>query len=364
MNLKITGFGSVTPFGALTGLIPLERLNNHLEPTPITLWLTDGLRRAFQVQSFQPSSVVPGLKTRRLDRISTWALVAASLALKDAGLDLNQIDLSQIDRTRVAVVYATGSGCIELTESFYRSAAANGWAGTDPITFPETLANSPAGHIAMHHKLQGPNITISGRFFAAESALLQAASLLRNNQADLAIVLAGDALAQTLYEWYETAHMLAPACFNAQACFNEDPLAANCGFIPGEGLVALVLQSENTPITRAYAHLQTGSWTAGGTPHNVVSAMLKGTHPSLAICAGNAAPCDTGQTAQLIAELAGAAATLIPAVPVASGLSDAGGLLHLLLALSSRPHSGKALMLATSEKNGYATLLLDIPQAK
>ena len=99
---------------------------------------------------FVPPSVVPGLKTRRLDRLSAWALVASSLAIQDAG-----IDLSQVDRSRVAVVFATGFGCVELTESFFQSAAVNGWSGTDPITFPETLSNAPASHVALFHGCAG-----------------------------------------------------------------------------------------------------------------------------------------------------------------------------------------------------------------
>ncbi len=135
----ITGIGSVSPYGPLAGLIP----QHSLEPSAITAWTTSGLRRAFLVQRFRPASVVPGLKTRRLDRLSAWALVASSLAIKDAG-----IDLSQVDRSRVAVVFATVFGAVELTEAFYHSAATNGWSGTDPSTFPETLASAPASHVS------------------------------------------------------------------------------------------------------------------------------------------------------------------------------------------------------------------------
>jgi 3-oxoacyl-(acyl-carrier-protein) synthase len=203
---RITGIGSVSPFGVLAGLIP----PSHPEPAAVTGWPTDGLRRAFLVKPFQPAGVVPGVKTRRLDRLSAWALVTASLALRDAG-----IDLDRIDRSRVAVVFATRFGCIGLTEAFYQSAFKNTWAGTDPITFPETLANSPAGHVALFHNLRGPNITVSSKNFAGECALLQAASLLRNGQADMAVVIAGDTLTQTMYEWYETANLLSQACFDA-----------------------------------------------------------------------------------------------------------------------------------------------------
>jgi len=57
----------------------------EVEPEPIAACRTPHMRRAYQVQAFHPAKLVPGVKTRRLDRLSCWALVAASLALQDAG---------------------------------------------------------------------------------------------------------------------------------------------------------------------------------------------------------------------------------------------------------------------------------------
>jgi 3-oxoacyl-[acyl-carrier-protein] synthase II len=342
----ITGIGSVSPFGPVAGLIPLSTP----ELRPITAWNTDGLRRAFLVEPFQPASVVPGLKTRRLDRLSAWALVTASLALQDAG-----IDLSQMDRSRVAVVFATSFGCIELTEAFYRSAFKNGWAGTDPITFPETLVNSPAGHVALLHNLRGPNITVSSKNFAGESALLQAASLLRHGQADVAIVIAGDTLTQTMYEWYETANLLSPACFQA------DMEREVSSYVPGEGVVALVLEPAGERNARSYAHLHAGRWAAGGEPLTRITEMLDGSAPRLIIAAGDGAPCATSSSNAAIGNIVAPDAAILPAHPVALGLTDAGGLLHLALALSTRPDRGSALMLATAANSGFAALLLKLP---
>jgi 3-oxoacyl-[acyl-carrier-protein] synthase II len=235
----IAGIGSVTPYGVFAGPIVL----GPLEPRPITAWPVAGVRRAYLVEPFRATDVVPGLKTRRLDRLSVWSLVAASLAVKDTGLDLGQVD-----RSRVAVVFATGLGCIELTEAFFRSAANHGWQGTDPILFPETLGNAPASHVARCLDLRGPNITVGSKGRAAECALLHAASLLRHGQADLALVLAGDTLTRTSYEWYESAGWLAD----------------DSGFIPSEGVTAVVLTAERT--AHSYATLSPGQFASSPEP--------------------------------------------------------------------------------------------------
>jgi len=349
-NLAITGLGSVSSYGALAGLIP----KGHLEPECITAWPTAGLRRAFLVKPFRPASVVPGLKTRRLDRLSAWALVASSLAIQDAG-----IDLSQVDRSRIAVVFATGLGCVELTEAFYQSAAVNGWHGTDPSPFPEGLANSPASHVALWHGLRGPNITVGSKGIAGECALIQAASLLRHGQADLAIVLAGDTLTRAVYEWYETAGLLSAVCLNAEPL----PLAEGDGFVrgfvPSEAVAALVLEPAGRREVRSYTHFNTGRWAAGGQAVESVRQMLGGSVPSLAICAGSGAPCATSSSADLAGEICGRSATILPAQAVAAGLADAGALLRLILALSSGPRSGPALLVGSSGA-GFAALLLEI----
>jgi 3-oxoacyl-(acyl-carrier-protein) synthase len=355
--VTITGIGSVSPYGPLAGLIP----QRPVDPTVITAWTTSEPRRAFLVPSFRAAAVVPGLKTRRLDRLSVWALVASSLALKDAG-----IDLSQIDRSRVAVVFATAFGCVELTEAFYLSAAANGWNGTDPATFPETLASAPASHVSMFHGLRGPNITVSNKYFAGENALIQAASLLRLGQADLAIVLAGDALSRSLYSWYEEADLLSPACYNSQ------PLSEANGFIPSEGVAAFVMGSSTRiaprPGARSYARISSGRWTAGSQPTEIVRKMLGGSVPSLTICSGNGAPCATSSTVAWVQEIAGDStkerAVILPQA-VAQGLAGTGALFHLILGLGrladSRPVGGQALFLGTARDNGFAALVLDLP---
>jgi len=353
--VSISGIGSVSPYGPLAGLIQ----PSPLEPAAITAWTTAGERRAFLVPPFRPATVVPGLNTRRLDRLSAWALVASFLALKDAGIDMNLVD-----RTRVAVVFATAFGCVELTEAFFLSAAANGWNGTDPITFPETLASAPASHVSMVHGLRGPNITVSNKYFGGESAMLQAACLLRHGQADFAIVLAGDSLSRSTYAWYEEADLLSPACYNSH------PKSEAGGFIPGEGVAAVVLEPSDRinlrPNARSYARIGSGRWAAGGEPaeticQKIIRQMLAGSVPSLctAICSGNGAPCATSPTATLAREIVGDGVTIIPPNAYAQGLAGSGALFHLILALSSGRVSGPALFLGTARNNGFAALLLE-----
>lgn len=320
----VTGFGSVTAFGPASGLLS----NLEIAPEPAS-WLAEPPRRAYTVKPFQASTLVPGAKTRRLDRLSTWTLVASHLALNDAG-----IDLETIDRSRVAVLFASGYGCVELTGSFFSSAHKNGWAGTDPITFPETLANAPAAHAALFHRLQGPNLTLCHAGFAAEYALQTAASLLRHGQADRVIVAAGDALCPALYAWFEEARLLSPECFGT------GPVQNPAGLIPSEGVVALVLEAESSAHGNGYARLLDCQLDADA---ERIRPLASGA--TRIFCSGGGSPCLTHDATEAVRALAGPSATIFAAHPAAHGLAESGGLLHLLLALSQHPAPGPALQL-------------------
>jgi hypothetical protein len=294
------------------------------------------------------------LKTRRLDRLSVWSLVAASLAIKDSGLDLDQVD-----RSRFAVILATALGCLELTEAFFQSAGTHGWSQTDPIFFPETLGNAPASHVARYLDLRGPNVTVGSKGLAGECALLQAFSLLRNGQADLALVLSGDTLTRTSYEWYEAAGMLSPACFNTEQ------IAGACGFIPSEGVTAMLLEPADSRFRRhtfrPYARLRSGHFAPGPEPAMLIRKVLSGFSPGPATyCAGSAD--SMGQTALASArEILGEGATILPPDAVATGLGDTGALLRLSVALSGAPSGVPLLILGASARNGFAGLLLEVP---
>ena len=204
----ITGAGSVSRFGPRRGVLTAEALRSE--------------GQSYFVEPFRPSDVVPGLKTRRLDRLSVWSLVAAALALQDA-----QIDLEREDRSRIAIVCGTGFGCIELTEAFFRSMAENGFGHADPILFPETLANSPAAHVARVFGIRGPNVTVGQKGRSGEAAVTIAESLLRHDQADVAIALAGDVYTNPMREWFKAAGRL------------------RNGFVPGEGMGAVIMEPDS-----------------------------------------------------------------------------------------------------------------------
>jgi 3-oxoacyl-(acyl-carrier-protein) synthase len=294
----------------------------------VAAWPTAGPRYALPAAPFRVADVLPRVGTRRLDRLSMWSLAAAALALRDAGLDLPAVDGS-----RTAVVSATGFGCLDLTEAFLGSAHDHGWRQTDPIYFPETLGNVPAAHVARVFGCLGPNITVGSRGPAAETAMLVAVSLLRSGQAGRALVLAGDTLTRGLFDWYEAAGRL-----------SADP----GGFVPSEGVAAIVLEAPGR--RRARARLLRAGWMhADGSwelPGDTANAAL--------VCKARSVPAALRAALSMPARLA-------PACAIGDGLADTGGLFRILTALGSAPPASRLLVLGTAASGSCAAVVLEAP---
>ena len=176
--------------------------------------------------------------------------------------------------------------------------------------------------MALFHGLRGPNVTVSNKDFAGESALIQAASLLRHGQADLAIVLAGDALAQS------PLFMVRGGRPALAGVLQLGSFAGSRRFYPSEGVAALVMESSGRGISAATSALMHESararWAAGGQPAEIIRQMLGGSVPSLTVCSGNGAPCATSSTTALAREISGDDAVIITPAGVCPGLGRYG----------------------------------------
>jgi len=390
-DILVTGIGSVSAFGTCRGLI----VASPPSPVTITRWPTRSPRRAYLVPRFKAGDVVPGLKARRLDPLTVWAIAAAHLAIEDAG-----IDITALDPARVAIVSGTGFGCLGRSEAFLASAHRYGYGSADPIVFPETLANAPASHVARVFGFRGPNVTLSCRGVSGETALIQARSLLNAEEADLAVVIAGDRLTRPLYEWYETASVLSSACFDEDSRTPVPFSGESDGLFPGEGMAAMILEPaalRNGSRAGAYARvigglavvepgISFGSWGRSPAPTVELIRKLAGgtTVMSLLVSSANGSVALDHLEAEAIrACFEESGGTTVSAPKTVAGEFEASGLLRLALGLSgqgdswdtsaffepdspglpaavSGPDRGFALLLGTSAGGGRAAVSLEV----
>jgi len=184
-NTVITGLAAISSAGV--GIEPLrgalERGECLLKPVPEGILAGDGHYWG-KADAFRAADFMPPLKARKFDRCSLFAVVAAGMALKDAGIDPASLDLS-----RIGIVLGCGLGGIANAEEFMRGYFTAGAEGMVPMLFPNVVPNASASNASIEHKLKGPNVTTIQRFCSAESAFLMALRFLEEDRAD--VILAG-----------------------------------------------------------------------------------------------------------------------------------------------------------------------------
>jgi 3-oxoacyl-[acyl-carrier-protein] synthase II len=108
---------------------------------------------AGEVKNFDPASFLSFKEIRRIPRFAQFALKAAEEAIKDSGLNLENIDPYQI-----GTIIGSGVGSLETVEKEYQVLIDKGPKKLSPFMIPMLITNEAAGHIAIRFKLKGVNL--------------------------------------------------------------------------------------------------------------------------------------------------------------------------------------------------------------
>ena len=184
-DIVITGSTILSAAGI--GVAPLQELvrtgGNALTPIPVDVLGKEGYCWG-KMDGFKVSDFMSPMKARKMDRCSQFAIAAAGLALKDAG-----IDLKTLAPERVGIALGSGFCGVSNSAEFLSGYFKDGVEGLIPMIFPNTVSNAPASNASIEHRLKGPNVTLVQRFCSAESALLLACRFIEEGRAD--VMLAG-----------------------------------------------------------------------------------------------------------------------------------------------------------------------------
>ena len=133
----------------------------------------------FETQRYQARREI-----RRGTRAGSVGIYSANEAVKDAGLDWPNIDKSRIG----VYVGVTEHGNVETENEIHELKNYNYdtsfWSHHHN---PRTVANNPAGEIALNMGITGPHYTIGAACAAGNAGLIQGSQMLRLNECDLAI---------------------------------------------------------------------------------------------------------------------------------------------------------------------------------
>jgi len=242
MNCKrrvvVTGLGVVSPFGLgmdkfwdslLAGKSGIRRITRiPLEGQSVTV--------AGEVPDFEPEAHIDPKETKRMDRYTQLALVAADEAVMDS-----KINPEKIDPYRYGVIVSSAAGGFETFEAAHHAIIDRGPTKCSPFTVPNLIVDMGAGRISIKHGAKGVNKAIVTACATSAHCVGDAFRSIQYGDAD--IIIAGGAEAVIT--------KLGIGSFTAARTLSktEDPKTASRpydtdrnGFVMSEGAAVLILE--------------------------------------------------------------------------------------------------------------------------
>ena len=253
-RVVVTGLGTINPIGnnVESYFSSLDRGKGGfkmIDRFDTTLFKS---KFAAEIDGYNPEDYGFDRKeARKNDRYCQYALIAASQAIADSHLVLEEES-----PTRVGVVVGTGIGGIEsLTadiKDFFISE--DGVPRFSPFLIPKIIPNIAAGQISIKYGLKGPCLSTSSACASSAHAICTASSLIQLGKAD--VVIAGGAEAPISIPGIGGFNSAKALSTN-----NEEYMTASRpfdlrrdGFVMGEGAGILVLEEYEHAVRRG-AHI-------------------------------------------------------------------------------------------------------------
>jgi 3-oxoacyl-[acyl-carrier-protein] synthase II len=142
----------------------------------------------FQVQfggdiyDWDPSAYMSPKEMKRVDRFTQFAVVAATDAVRESGLDF-----SREDPFRCGVVLGSGIGGLGEIEEQITKLNMKGPDRVSAMTVPKMMLNAAGAQLSIQYGLQGPNYSIATACASAANAIGDAFKLIQYDDADIIV---------------------------------------------------------------------------------------------------------------------------------------------------------------------------------
>ena len=245
-RVLVTGLGPVTSIGIGAHDFHRAQLAGISGTRRLTRFIADGLEEYPAGEVTIPAELaVSRRQAAATDRCTQLAVIAARLAVADA-----ELDLSTMDRSRVATVIGTGIGSAETWQAAAGTLAERGATKLGPRFIPKGMCNSAAATVAIEHGATGPTCTPVLACASGADALVAAYQMIVSHEADVVLVGGAEApLVPAIVGGFAGMRALAgPAGDPSRASrpFSGD----RTGFVLAEGAAILVLEAEEVATLR------------------------------------------------------------------------------------------------------------------
>jgi 3-oxoacyl-[acyl-carrier-protein] synthase II len=254
-RIVVTGVGSVSALGAGGAAAVAAALARGLPGIrPVQAFSLDGCASRLGGEAGDVTGHLLDGEARRLARASQLALVAARLALADAGLQPGQL-------AEAGLVVGSHWGDFRSSVSFALGFLDRGVLGLSPLVFPNTVMNAMGAQVAIAAGVRGPLLTLNEVDVAGELAVARGAALIAAGRARVVLAGGADELSPALYRELSRSGTVSRAEPGPEGCWPFDRRAR--GTVLGEGATFLVLERADVAVargTRVIAELSGAAW--------------------------------------------------------------------------------------------------------
>jgi 3-oxoacyl-[acyl-carrier-protein] synthase II len=239
-RVVVTGLGVLSPLGSLAEFWE-SLLGGKSGIRVTTLFDPEDLDVKIAAEvDFEPGDHIDRKTARRMARASQMALIAARMALNDAGLD-QQIVASQGERVGVTVG-TVNAGFDSLVDTAYQYT----FHGRKP--FPTALINGlpnmPGYYVSLEMGATGPLTTISTACASGTQSIGHGMDLIRHGKADLVFAGGVDCLIRKeVMAAFDSMTVLSRSSNDSPKDASRPFDAGRDGFVLGEGAGFMVLES-------------------------------------------------------------------------------------------------------------------------
>jgi 3-oxoacyl-[acyl-carrier-protein] synthase II len=234
--VAVTGLGMYTPagVGVAESWAGVSAGKPTAQPDPVLAGQPVDFSSRVPIE---PTELLGGRMTRRMDRFVQFAIVAAREAVADAGFDP-----AGWDSARIGVVLGCAGGGAGTVEQQHRVLLYEAPTRVSPLLLPMQLPNMSAGQVSIDLGVTGPSLVVATACASGATAIGLARDLLTLDRCDVVIAGGSEAMITPLV-------MAGFAQMGALSGRTGDPSSASRpfdqardGFVAGEGAAVLVLE--------------------------------------------------------------------------------------------------------------------------
>ena len=247
-RVVVTGLGAITPIG--------NNLNDYKKSLFKGISGCDNIKSfdstnfktkfACEVKNYDPLDYFDRKESRKMDIYAQFGMIAASEAISDSNIDLDNIDLN-----RIGVIWGSGVGGIETFQNELINFAENDKKPRfNPFFIPKLIPDICPGLIAIKYGFKGPNFATVSACASASNAIIDSYNYILSGTSDIIITGGSEsAVNETGVGGFNALKALSER--------NDSPKTASRpfdrdrdGFVLGEGGGSLILEDYDHALNR------------------------------------------------------------------------------------------------------------------